>query len=216
MNADRPTRRFPLASLPPALMLAAGLLGCSIPFQIPVKPGQPVAEIDGAFAAGQYIAVSDQPTAEEFGTLKADYGVTTVINLRSHKEMDRLANPAEDSDAEPLDQPALMEELGLEYHHIPLGGDDGYEPADLAEFARIIDAWEKDRGWLGGRILIHCASGGRARAMWAAYLIEHRDYSPAEADRIIRTLGQEPSAQEKLLGRELTPRLGKRLPGGSD
>lgn len=150
----------------------------------PVENGSAVEGMDGFYRAGRLI-VGPQPTEGDLLTLR-ERGVGTVINLRSRGEV-------EDPERTTFDQPAVLRELGVRYEHIPLGGDDGYSPEDVERFDAILR--EAD-----GDVLVHCASGGRARSMWQAWLISKRGYSAEEADAIARSLGQGPSALERLLG----------------
>lgn len=153
--------------------------------QAPVEEGAPVEGMDApSFRAGR-IAVSAQPTAGDLRRVR-ERGVGTVINLRSNKEM-------ADREAVPFDEAAEVADLGMTYVHIPLGGDDGYSPEDVDAFARALEACDGDA-------IIHCASGGRARAMWSAYLIRERGWTPEQAERLRRTLGEKPGALERLLG----------------
>ena len=63
-------------------------------------------------APGVYVA--GQPSAEALATL-AEEGVTTVINLRTHQEMNNRQ-------VVPFDEAHTIAELGMEYVHIPQGG----------------------------------------------------------------------------------------------
>ena len=49
-----------------------------------------------------------------------------------------------------------------------------------------------------GKVLLHCASGGRAGYVWAAYAIKHLGTSPDEAMRSLEPVGDWPLAIEKL------------------
>ena len=66
------------------------------------------------FAKVDDLYISGQPSAESFSMLKSE-GVTTIINLRTPSEMDNRENV-------PFDEKAVVDSLGLEYIHIPLGG----------------------------------------------------------------------------------------------
>jgi uncharacterized protein (TIGR01244 family) len=167
----------------------------------PVVHGGAVEGEKGVFVAGP-VYFAAQPDAAQLARLR-ERGVATVINLRSTGEMEKLKGGEA-----PLDEAAEVQRLGMRYVHIPLGGDDGYEPADVEAFARAMDASGWDRS---GPVLVHCASGGRARAMWQAYLVEERGYTLDEAAAVARTVGEEPTAVEKLLGRRVKQRVGGAL-----
>lgn len=100
--------------------------------------------------------IAGQPTADALRDL-ASKGVKTVINLRTRQEMDNRRQV-------PFDQAALLQELGLTYVHIPLGGPDTpYTPEALETFAAAFEGAE-------GEVLLHCTVAWRASHMWSAYL----------------------------------------------
>jgi len=75
-----------------------------------------------------------------------DAGVVAVVNLRRPVEMT-------------WDEASAVEQLGLAYYHVPVGGSND-QSAAFAEVDRIVAE-------LDGPVLVHCASGGRVR-MWLA------------------------------------------------
>lgn len=111
--------------------------------------------------------VAGQPTADALREF-AGNGVTTVVNLRTQQEMDNRRQV-------PYDEAALLEELGVTYVHIPLGGPDTpYTPAAIEQFAAAVEAAE-------GEVLLHCTVAWRASHLWAAYLVKHKGYSLEDA-----------------------------------
>lgn len=162
-----------------------------------VVTGAAIDGREGFYRAGS-LSFGGQPAAGDFQAFR-DEGVTTVINLRSRQEMADLLVE------EGVDEASAVQADGMRYIHLPLGGDDGYEPADVEAFAAAVES-------APGPVLIHCASGGRVRTMWQAYLVKHRGYTPAAAERVAATIGGGPSALEQLLGRDMRPSLGERLP----
>ncbi len=83
------------------------------------------------FAEVDNLYISGQPEAASFEKLK-EMGVTTVINLRTRREMDTR-------EYVPFDEKEVVEQLGMDYIHIPLGGDDNpYNRAALDSFAKLI------------------------------------------------------------------------------
>lgn len=185
-----------------ALGAASVCGGCAasrgVSAQTPViVQGAAVDGREGFYRAGP-LTFGPQPDAATLDAFRAE-GTTTIINLRSQEEMaDLIAE-------EGLDEAALLSGSGVRYIHIPLGGDDGYEPADVEAFAAAVES-------APGPVLIHCLSGGRARTMWQAYLVKHRGYSLPEAEAITASIGGGPSALEQLLGRDVNLRLGDELP----
>jgi uncharacterized protein (TIGR01244 family) len=145
-------------------------------------------EVEGfqaVLASAGDVYVGGQPSREALDWLKSE-GVTTVVNLRTQPEMDNR-------DRVPYDEAA-----GLEYVHIPLGGEDApYTPEALARFAEAVAASE-------GKVLLHCTVGWRASHMWVAYLVRHRgmELNEAVAHGEAINLGTLPI--EGLLGAELT------------
>ena len=134
------------------------------------------------FADGR-IRIAGQPTKETFRQLAHD-GVTTVISCRSEREMKRLD----------FDQSAFLEGLGIEFVHVPMGGDHGYTTTQVAQLEQALREHE-------GNVLIHCASGGRARSVYMAHLVKHEGWSLDDAWSLQMKLGARPSAMERLLGK---------------
>ena len=162
--------------------------------QEPIAEGAPVQGAKGYHRAGRLI-VGGQPDRHSLDTLAED-GVTHIINLRSNAEM---------ATAEARWFVPRAQRLGMHYTHIPLGGKDGYEPADVQAFRDALAACD-------GTVLVMCASGGRARTMWTAYLVEDKGYSLDSARAIERTLGGEPTGLEQLLGHRISAQIAEPLP----
>lgn len=195
-NATRAAALF-VSLVPLALGACSGSRQARESDQPAVITGAELAAHEDFYQAGDLI-FGPQPDAAGFSQFKSD-GVTTVINLRSNEEMADLITE------EGLDETATLQAAGLRYIHIPLGGDDGFQPEDVETFAQAVESAE-------GPVLIHCYSGGRARTMWQAYLVQHRGYSLAEAEAVAATIGGTPSSLEMLLGRDIRPSLGAPLP----
>lgn len=126
-------------------------------------PAATILDTTGMFQA-RYASVGDdffiggQPTEKALRDMKAK-GVTTVINLRTPPEMERIG----------FDEKALIESLGMKYVYIPLrtGSTDemAYSPAALAKFSEAMKQAD-------GKVLLHCTIAWRASHMWGAYLIQ--------------------------------------------
>lgn len=131
----------------------------------------PVAlDITGLFqekyaSVGDDVFIGGQPTERALRDLKAK-GVTTVVNLRMPQEMARIG----------FNEAALLQDLGITYVHIPLGGtaENPYAPAALDRFAATMASAK-------GKVLLHCTIAWRASHMWGAYLIRERKMPVAEA-----------------------------------
>ena len=57
--------------------------------------------------------------------------------------------------------------------------------------------------YYGGTVLLHCASGARAGAVHAAWLVRYRGATPTEAMQAVAPLGLWPLPLERLLGTPL-------------
>ena len=193
-----------LASLLSLLLMPIILAGCSFnltihetesrpaPSRVTVQHAEPAPApkpIDPPMihAEGRY-HFSAQP---DEGTLRGeigDMGVTTVVNFRRDVEMESV----------PFDEAKLVGDLCATYVHIPLGGgvgeEPGYDPEDVDRLAEVLENAE-------GKVLLHCASGGRARTIWTAYLIKYEGLTEEEAVLRAQKVGQEPSSLDRLLGK---------------
>ncbi|MFM9958908.1 MAG: rhodanese-like domain-containing protein [Phycisphaerales bacterium] len=138
------------------------------------------------------ITLSGQPTESVLREL-AGRGVKLIVNCRTPNEMASVGFPMK----------SAAEGLGMKYVEIPLGGSEGYDPADVAALDETIKA---NAGT--AHMHLHCASGGRAANLWMAYLIEKRGMPPAEVGSRLKKAGMvRESALERLLGRELEYQL---------
>ena len=123
-------------------------------------------EIRGLWRDGR-VLIGGQPDESAFDRFR-EMGVTAVVNLRSTTEMN-------DRERVPFDEAAVVDGLGMEYVHIPLGGDDHpYTPQAVDRLADVL----KDHD---GPVLIHCTVAWRASYMWAAYLVREQGYSLDDA-----------------------------------
>jgi uncharacterized protein (TIGR01244 family) len=158
---------------------------------------------DGAMSEVNTIDPIDPPTIHREGRLMfsaqpdentiqelADSGMTTVINFRRDIEMEKYV---------PFDEAEAIAGTGASYVHIPLGGgindEPGYDPEDVDRLAAVLESAKGD-------VLLHCASGGRARTIWTAYLVKYEGLSEAEAITRAQKVGQQPSSLDRLLGKE--------------
>jgi uncharacterized protein (TIGR01244 family) len=107
------------------------------------------------FIAGQ----PDESALKHFQNL----GVDVVVNLRTPEEVN-------DRDRVPFDEAAVVTELGMDYIHIPLGGEDHpYSPGVVDRFADVLVRYE-------GPVLLHCTVGWRASYLWSAYLVREHGF----------------------------------------
>ena len=119
--------------------------------------------------AGDRLFIGGQPSEAGLEQM-ADAGVVTVVNLRTHREMN-------DRNVVPFDEAAQVSELGLEYVHIPSGGPETpYAPDMVDRFAEVMATTE-------GKVLLHCTVAWRASHLYVAYLHEHLGLPLSEAVR---------------------------------
>lgn len=131
-------------------------------------PYHKIEKIDSIanFFKTEGIYFAGQPSAELLEVLKED-GVNTIINLRSEAENTKQAKNN-------YDEKAFVDELGLNYVHIPIASIDDYNPETLEKIAAAIETSD-------GKILLHCASCGRVTYVWMAYLIKYCGFTANEA-----------------------------------
>lgn len=145
-------------------------------------------EIRGLWRDGR-VFIGGQPDEAALARFK-EMGVTAVISLRTTAEMD-------DRERVPFDEAAVVESLGIEYVHIPLGGEDHpYSPKAVDRLAEVFERHD-------GPVLLHCTVAWRASYMWSAYLITEHGFSldSAMARGEAMAIGDLPI--EGLLGRPL-------------
>ena len=95
------------------------------------------------------LMIGDQPTDDDLEMLKAE-GYTGVVNLRQDGEPEQPIRPEAEG--------KLLEELGLDYLHVPVGGSP-FSSEGVGAFQTFLGKHE------GSKVLIHCRKGGRAAAM---------------------------------------------------
>ncbi len=159
-------RRF----IPLVLFGALAVAPCVSAAQQFTRPGSiaklndPIVLDDAKLFQDRFVKVGDdmfiagQPTERGLRELKAQ-GVTTVVNLRTPEEMEKVG----------FDEAALVKELGMRYVHLPMRGTKElpYSPERLAEFSKAVNE-------TNGKVLLHCTVAWRASHLWAAYLIQER------------------------------------------
>lgn len=153
----------------------------------------PIGDFEGVrgevFKDGR-LFIAGQPDEDALRRFR-ELGVTVVVNLRTPAEMDNRERV-------PFDEAAFVREQGMEYVHIPLGGDDHpYTPEAVATFAETLEKH-------GGPVLLHCTVAWRASYLWAAYLILYQDFDFAAALDRGEAIAISPPPLQGLLGRPLT------------
>ncbi len=140
--------------------------------------------------AGDELYIAGQPSEAGLEQMRAA-GVTTIVNLRTEREMN-------DRNLVPFDEAALAAELGLTYVHVPSGGPDTpYTPGMVERFAEILASAE-------GKVLLHCTVAWRASHLYTAWLHRYRNLPLPEAVRHGRTINLGTLPLEGFLGTPLT------------
>lgn len=149
--------------------------------ETPAPPPPPLKTVER-----DRILIAGQPGALDLEQLRQQ-GVVGVFNLRTDAEMADRAQVA-------YDEAALAQELGYDYVQEPVGGaDHPFRPEVLAAFKAQLDRSD-------GKVLLHCASGGRAGLLYAAYAVKYLGQEPDEAMRGLEPLGGWPLPLERLTG----------------
>lgn len=125
-----------------------------------------VDEIYNFIRIDESLATSGQPTAEQFRRAR-EAGYEVVINLAP----DGL-------DTSLPEERALLGELGMEYHHLPVAWS---EPRldQLEAFGALMDASA------GRRTLVHCQANYRVTVFVALYAAAKRGWTETQADALI-------------------------------
>lgn len=175
--------------LPLALTMSAAfwLTACATAPQKPAvaAPEPQPSALAKAIPQGE-ILLAAQPTLEDLQGLKSR-DIRHVFNLRTPEEMSTLS----------FDEPALIAQQGIGYEQHPVNGNAAWTPQLLAAFAKAVQAND-------GKVLLHCASGGRAATLYAAYAMKYLGKTPDEAVQIMVAAGSWPLPLERLTGERLS------------
>jgi|GEM_PF-3097822 len=106
-----------------------------------------------AYASAPGVLFGGQPSPEALDCFK-NTGGSLVVNLRTDKELAFYPYYDMARDAQ-----------GFEYAHIQCSG----STMGLAEYRAFKDAYEAASAEGSPQVLLHCASGGRAKTMWAIH-----------------------------------------------
>jgi len=142
-----------------------------------VTSSEDIRPVDGLTSSGQ-------PDADEFA-LFAEAGYVAVVDLRGEAE-DRG-----------LDEPAVLEAMGLQYVSLPLSSPDAISFESAARLDEILAGYD-------GPVLLHCGSGNRVGALLA--LRESQNGASDEAaltyGRSAGMTGLEPVVRSRLAEKE--------------
>jgi uncharacterized protein (TIGR01244 family) len=153
--------------------LAAVLLSTALAAADPaLHTAAKVEAFKDLFRTGDFF-IAGQPTLEEFRWLK-EAGVTLVVNIRTEAENKEFTAAA-------FNEENMVKELGLAYALLPVGGKESLSPKTVDGFAALLSGNT-------GKVLLHCASAGRATHLWMAYLVRHRGFEVDEAALVGRQM----------------------------
>jgi uncharacterized protein (TIGR01244 family) len=159
-----------------AITILLGLLFINISYasdQIPF--GNQVSSIKNYNRATSQIATSGL-IGDKGAELLAEHGFKTIIDLRT---------PAEGINKEKQ----AAETVALHYINIPVTGE-GINQKQLTAFRKAIENTAKP-------VIVHCASGNRAGAMWVAYRIS-QGLAPEIAIEEGKAAGMKPEMEQKI------------------
>lgn len=173
------------ADEPPAgLEVEIGIDRDALPWTVTEYEG----EIRGLWRDGR-IYIGGQPDESALKFLQ-DEGVTAIINLRTPAEVD-------DRERVPFDEALVVAELGMDYVHIPLGGEaHPYSKEAVARFADVLERHD-------GLVFLHCTVGWRASYLWSAYLISEHGFGINQSMARGKAMAINDLPIEGLLGQEL-------------
>ncbi len=127
----------------------------------------------------------DEGALKRFG----EFGVKTVVNLRTDQEMSALG----------FDEKEAVENAGMNYIHIPMG----FELPDAPELQKAMDALD---GATDAPVLLHCGSASRSGVIWALYEGLHGHMSADDAIAEGKRAGMSAQALEEIVREALSKR----------
>lgn len=134
----------------------------------PVAAVAPAASIE-LHAPREALLTSGQPAPSDWQAIAAR-GVTTVVNLRTAKEM------------EGRDEAAEVQAAGMRYVSIPVAGADGVDEANAMRLREALQA-------ATGPVLVHCASGNRVGGLLALMAARNEGMPAEQAIALGRSAG---------------------------
>jgi protein tyrosine phosphatase (PTP) superfamily phosphohydrolase (DUF442 family) len=174
-----------------AFVLSLSVLGCAREL-VKAEPSEAPSSYFSDTHRRDGLWVGGQPSQSDLAALKSQ-GVRAVFNLRTSEEMAELG----------FDQAVVLKGIGLSYQQWPVGGPEHpYTPALLEAFAQAMKSND-------GKVLLHCAGGGRAAQLYAAWLVAYQGESPQQAMATLESFGGWPLPMERLLGKPLRVELDK-------
>lgn len=120
------------------------------------------------------ISVGSQPTADDLAGLKEE-GFRSVVNLREKNE--------DDQSLEPDQEGKKVEELGMQYLHLPV------HEGEMSE--ELVDKFREKIDSLSRPVYVHCKSGKRSGAFTLMHLASAEGKTGDEVIEQAKELGFE-------------------------
>ncbi len=117
------------------------------------------------------ITIGDQPTESDLARLKAE-GYTGVVNLRNDGEPEQPIDTISEGNK--------IRDLGMEYHHLGVGGG----PLNAPGVQAVCDFIAKQ-----DKVMVHCRGGGRAAGLVLIQQAQAQGWAPDEAVDKGRAIG---------------------------
>jgi uncharacterized protein (TIGR01244 family) len=157
---------MPVANTRRTLKTVVGFLASMARKYMPLSPGKHTLEgIFNYHLVNGSVATSGQPTEAQFSVIRAA-GYELIINLAPHNAENSLP-----------DEARLLQQLGLDYVHIPVD----FKNPTTDDFNAFVAAMQDAPV---GRIWVHCAANMRVSAFMYKYRrdILHEDPAVARTD----------------------------------
>lgn len=154
---------------------------CVNGFATDAKPTLKPLTLSNHLAAQNYgdIFFSGQPTEAQLKELRKQ-GFATVISLRSTSE------------SEGYNEAQTAKSNGLDFVRIPISNPKEMTPEKVDEITKAVSG-----GKSKGRVLVHCASGGRV-GLWAgAHFKKDHGYSEEQAMKVAKGIGMPSRFQQQ-------------------
>lgn len=125
-----------------------------------------IADIKNFIRVDDDIGTAGQPTAQQFRAVR-DAGYEAVVNLLPSEQDNALKG-----------EDALIRDLGMEYHYIPVVWT-APQPQDFTAFCDVMHKLE------GKKIFVHCAMNMRVTAFYSSYAMRNLGWSRDQADALV-------------------------------
>ncbi len=122
-------------------------------------------DIKNFIQVDEQVGTAGQPSAEQFKAVR-DAGYEAVVNLLPNGHDKAL-----------IDEDALIRNLGMEYHHIPVA----WAAPQLQDFTAFCEVMQKLEG---RKVFVHCAVNMRVTAFYSSYAMKHLGWTRNQADAL--------------------------------